>query len=144
VIRAMLIAVLLALNSMLGCAADNAAKAGIEVVGKIGQTLVEKANLTDFSASAGGHIHSPHYRGTVGYVQGIMYDFGLDGVEVDGQITGMGSGPDKPLTPETIAAMRVDLVKTGMGEKLADAAIEVLKAKFATTQPVPDDGQKPK
>jgi hypothetical protein len=76
------------------------------MVQKIVPVVLEKASITSATLSADGEIRDPVYTVEGYWVTGLQAKVGVRGVTVRGSVVGQGSGPDKPLTPETIAWLR--------------------------------------
>ncbi|MCK4340280.1 MAG: hypothetical protein KAY37_00980 [Phycisphaerae bacterium] len=106
-----------------GCAMERSIEVACDTARLIGVTLAEKVNLEQSSAAAGAEIEDPTYRVMVLYVQGVLLEVGLDGVEVKGRISGHGGGTDKPLTAETIEALR----QRGLGQDDIETLLQILK-----------------
>lgn len=89
-----------------GCAEMKAADGVALMVQKIVPVVLEKASITSATLSADGEIRDPVYTVEGYWVTGLQAKVGVRGVTVRGSVVGQGSGPDKPLTPETIAWLR--------------------------------------
>ena len=102
-----------------GCATERAVSASTDLARAIGVAIVEKSHFTETAASANANINNPHYRVLAALVQGVLMDIGLDGVQVQGSLQGQGSGPDIPLSPETLRKI-VDLKMDKIRRRLQD------------------------
>lgn len=89
-----------------GCAENVATREIGSMVGKIVPVLLEKAAITSSTISAEGEIRDPSYTIDGFWVTGIHANIAVRGVTVRGSLLGQGSGPDRSLTPETIAWLR--------------------------------------
>ena len=118
-----------------GCAFDRAIEAAADSARSISVALIEKSTITETSATAGGSINNPHYRVLAVAVQGVYLDIGLDGVTVQGNISGQGGGPDKPLSDKAAAAIREKLLQDDDFMRLLTGVVHRLET-GATSPPV--------
>ena len=107
-----------------GCATERAISASSDLARAIGIAIVEKSHFTDTAASANANINNPHYRVLAALIQGVYLDVGLDGVQVQGTLQAQGSGPDVPLSPETLQMIRERGLGPDAVERLIEAALK--------------------
>ena len=92
-----------------GCAAERAAEGISSMAKATAMAIIEKSNFTSTDALASGRLNNPKYRVLAGMFNGVIIEIGLEGAELEGRLTGSGVGPDKPLSDETLAAIRARL-----------------------------------
>ena len=112
-----------------GCATERAISASTDLARAIGVAILEKSHFTDTAASANANINNPHYRVLAALIQGVYLDIGLDGVQVQGALQAQGSGPDVPLSPETLRMIRERGLGPDAVERLIEAALEAAPSK---------------
>lgn len=123
-IACVLLALLLGLP---GCVAMQAMDAATKTVHDVALVLAEKSNITETSAEAGASVEDPAWVIEGYWVQGVRVESRLRGVKASGKIRGSGSGPDKPLSPETLAELR----------RRGFTAEQILEMLAALNQPAP-------